>query len=283
MEINNNWISCYIYCSRTNDEFLLKYLKVLVENLFNNNRINNFFFIRYYENGFHIRLRLKLEQKEHKRMQDFLLSQLNQYNEIFSENKIVNIVFREYEPEIERYGGNKAILVAEDQFQLSSTTILQRIGSVESWNYSQAIVNALILHLSFAYSTGLKLKEGIYFFYSNYENWAYADVKNTKADFENYFQKYKAQFFPALSTLWNALNENIELEDKWLNEWVIGMKSISLRLETIPYLKKEKLFSILESYVHMTNNRLGLGNEDEPLVSYMIYRFLNTLVNSQPA
>lgn len=279
MKVNNNWISCYIFCDRTNDEILLKYLKPIVANLLINNSISSFFFIRYYENGFHIRLRLKLEKKKNKKMQDFLFSQLNRYSETFPENKVDNILFNEYEPEIERYGGNKAIIVAEDQFQLSSATILQLLGSSDNRNYSQAIVNALILHLSFAYSTGLKLREGIPFFYSNFENWAYADVKNTKEDFETYFQKYKEQFFPALSTLWDVLNENVELEDKWLNEWVIGMKSISLRLEAIPYLTKAKRFSILESYVHMSNNRLGLGNEDEPLVSYLIYRFLKTLAN----
>ena len=34
--------------------------------------------------------------------------------------------------------------------------------------------------------------------------------------------------------------------------------------------RKQQLWPVLESYVHMTNNRLGILNKDEPFIAYFI-------------
>ena len=88
-------------------------------------------------------------------------------------------------------------------------------------------------------------------------------------------------------TLWEALGEGVEFEQQWVNDYLDGMKKIAADLaanadriecrdvyfkdavETMPD-ELTRLWPILESYTHMTNNRLGVLNRDEAFLGYLI-------------
>lgn len=90
-------------------------------------------------------------------------------------------------------------------------------------------------------------------------------------------------------SLWESLKDNYSFEDAWMRNWIEGMMIIAGQLNrayesgelmlikkpTDPTSKSEiqnrnPLWPILWSYMHMTNNRLGVLNRDEAYLSYII-------------
>jgi hypothetical protein len=99
-------------------------------------------------------------------------------------------------------------------------------------------------------------------------------------------------------TLWDAFENGIEFEQDWLNNWLKEMIIIGNELKTVRKKQElvfpehykpnfeinfseenQKLWYILESYVHMTNNRLGILNRDEAYLGYLIKKSLELFPN----
>jgi len=97
-------------------------------------------------------------------------------------------------------------------------------------------------------------------------------------------------------SVWEAFEMKVEFEQNWLNKWINRMSIISNNLidaqinqklvfpqwiRTNPILnisdEKRMRWFILESYVHMTNNRLGILNRDEAFLAYLIKRSLQNI------
>jgi hypothetical protein len=223
-----------------------------------------------------------------------------------------SVQFIPYEPEIERYGGPLGILVAEKQFEASSNAVLAIIEESKQWDYDRALGAAIQLHLGFAFSIGMDLKETAAFYshistiwfsraYKYEENIGPEELKKrrdtvTRA-FEDNFSKQKSNLVPYFNTLWKAFTGNIEFEQEWLNQWITDTAAIREQLkdaqtrgelvfpsrfklqpfEDIPE-SQQQLWAILESYVHMTNNRLGILNRDEAFLGYLIKESLKEVV-----
>jgi hypothetical protein len=100
-------------------------------------------------------------------------------------------------------------------------------------------------------------------------------------------------------TLWDGLQEGAEFEEESLNDWVRDMRLIygqlnsafedgrieipvSFRINGKNDLQKEKqkLWFIYSSYVHMTNNRLGILNQDEAYAAFLISKCLSAINES---
>jgi len=288
------WISCHIYYERPVESFLINAINPIIDELIRNEIITNFFFIRYYDRGYHIRLRLKhgVEEKDFE-IKNYLTNYLTDYINTFpSKRDSVEInhlpnnhfFFTEYEPEIERYGGAEAIIIAENQFQFSSSVIFKIIKETSEWTYQEAIIKAIYLNLAFCYSIIAETKETISFLKYNFDNWLINvynsnSTHNRKEVITNYESQYeirKNNLNPTIKALWLALNENAIFEEEWMNTWVSEMQKTSYQLNLV--IKNRKpLYSIFDSYLHMTNNRLGILNRDESYISYLIYRSLEDI------
>ena len=318
---NANWLSVYLYYADPWENFLTSAVNPLVLELESKGWIEQFFFIRYWEYGPHIRLRLKsdelmIEQK----VKPFLLEYFTRHMErnpsvrkdpLWTQQLPENqrwkrnntIAFVPYEPEIQRYGGSSGILIAEKQFEASSRAVLSILSETESWSYSQALGRAIQLHLGLASAFRMDTAETHAFFKYIYANWrprADAVLTNkekeirdstaiTEKAFAESFQKQKVFLVPMVMRVWDALQKKIEFENPWFHQWMADMNSIYHLLcdarmkknllehnrETIStgkpfnhYLQKH--FYIFDSYVHMTNNRLGISNHDEGYLGYLI-------------
>ncbi|MDP2808121.1 MAG: lantibiotic dehydratase C-terminal domain-containing protein, partial [bacterium] len=103
---------------------------------------------------------------------------------------------------------------------------------------------------------------------------------------------------PYHQTLWISLKNKAVSEPAWLAEWLRRMGDIGdeLRktekeglLKSPPWFESAHdtstsdnfryLWKILESYVHMTNNRLGILNQDEGYLGYLIKMSLEAIMN----
>jgi hypothetical protein len=220
-----------------------------------------------------------------------------------------------YEPEVERYGGPTGIIIAEKQFQVSADAVFAIIEESDHWDYDRALGAAIQMHLGFAFALGMDLTETTAFYsdisrmwfarsYGYEENIPEEELKKrqeiTWKAFKENFAKQEETLVPYHETLWNAFTEGIEFEQEWLNHWITGMANIRDQLKAaqsggkliIPkwYMPRDikdvpeanqQLWAILESYVHMTNNRLGILNRDEAYLGYLIKESLGSVASKK--
>jgi thiopeptide-type bacteriocin biosynthesis protein len=280
------------------------------------NLAERFFFIRYWERGPHLRLRFKGEKERlESEVKPALVSHFRNYFEKkpsqrkepedqqwFPNNSIQYIP---YEPELERYGGPTGILIAEEHFAASSDAVLAVIEESGQWDYDRALGAAIQLHLGFAFSLGMDLVETAAFYSHIFHlwfsrSWGYetdispGELKKrrdiTLNAFAENFAKQKATLIPYHNTLWNAFTGNISFEQEWLNRWMVQTAATGNRLKAAhangelvfpQRLTSQPLWYILESYVHMTNNRLGILNRDEAFLGYLIKESLGEIFNHE--
>lgn len=114
------WLSAYIYYPKPWKYLLVNKLKPFVYGLINERLIHRFFFIRYWERGPHIRLRLQGEKRHiikdvkpaleglfYNFLKNDSLSKKSVYKDISDGEPIIKstILYEEYVPEYIRYGG----------------------------------------------------------------------------------------------------------------------------------------------------------------------------------
>lgn len=320
----NIWISTSLFYANSLDFFLCKAIKPFIYQVFKNSYAKHFFFIRYWEGGAHIRLRFKGDPEILKfRLKPFI----NEYFESFfhknpsvrSSNTTLftgklspndSIVHSAYEPEIERYGGFKGILIAEKHFEASSITVL---STLENENFSDHSISLSIqMNLLLSYFLELSYDEIISLFSYVHSTWFNSvfihNAKNQKTDLNNAadevlltFEKNFVKLKPALVSkcvlLKEAVDKKILFQEEWVNNWIRHLIQLNKRLKILlnkdglrappfqSYIfnnvseRKKILFFILQSYIHMTNNRLGIKNGDEPYIAYLIKRSVESLKN----
>lgn len=325
------WLAAYLYYEQPWEEFLFSGLLPFVETAFAKGFAKQFFFIRYWERGPHIRLRIKGSSSIlTSELKPLLIQHFTSFFSQFPSTRIIpeavdtkdesmpwfpnnTIQFIPYEPETERYAGETGLAISEEQFQASSKAVLSVIKKSKEWDYTKALGAAIQLHLSFASSMGMQSEEAAGFFHKVFFNWlpsAYSgfgrknlsikEIKNREATtleaFDKTYEEQKEILLPFINTVWEGLQEEAEFEEEWLNTWIKELKEIKEallvakenRLLTIPqwfhYLEssnftkdQQALWFLYDSYIHMTNNRLGIQNRDEGFLGYLLYKSFKTL------
>lgn len=146
MNLANEWQSLHVFLIDTEkqNQFLIKCIYPKIQKLLSEHKISQWFFMKYWEGGPHLRLRVKAISTENLvALQQQLSTEISDYcsNETFSkedfyrDNKFDgNAVNTEelpwyeegsieqiaYEPELERYGGSHGMKVSEQLFHASS-------------------------------------------------------------------------------------------------------------------------------------------------------------------
>ena len=306
--MTEKWLSVHIHISGRFEPFL-KHLQVnLLRPLQDAGSVDSFFFIRYYDTGPHVRLRLSSDPE---RLQGTVLPALLDYLQVclaestegVARSYIVqSYAFIEYEPELERYGGLQGIGLAEKHFDDSSRAVLSHIVlSEEHWNYDTALGAALQLHLSFFFSLSL-LPETIGLLLDLlYLGWlpavlAHPSLVAGKSDPEaaieeaygNSYSKQQIGLREMATALEDIIRERDEAAPLWLWSWERDV--ISTHQDIMELVNREaddpafsrvqaEAFAVelYQSYFHMTNNRLGLQNVDESFIGYILRRVLQDI------
>ena len=320
------WLAAYLFYGEPWETFLTAAVQPFVTQTLASGAAEQFFFIRYWEQGPHIRLRLKGGPER-------LAGQVRPQLEAFFNRHFLlapskrlepeaavtwpahmrwlpnhSVRFVPYEPEIERYGGPVGMAIAEEQFHLSSRVVLQLLSSGR-WGYERALGAAIQLHLGLAWTLGMSLVETRYFYSRIFEGWlnrAYGDhphlstaerEERRRVTLEAFAQSFAQQQTGLVAfhrQYWQALENGSTFEQSWLNQWLWGMEEIGEQLRAaadrnqlvfpvafkldLPILpQRQRMWSILGSYVHMTNNRLGILNRDEAYLGYLIVKSLEQL------
>jgi len=293
MNKEKKWLAAYLYCAEPWENILVEVVKPFAERIVKQGLADQYFFIRYWEKGPHLRLRFKgdaaiLESS----VKPQLIEHFEAYfeknpstrqeptwgNDIPEDQKWYpndSVQFTEYKPETERYGGEYGILVAEQQFEAASKAILAVTEESDSWDYSRALGGAIQLHLGFGYALGMELDEMSAFFNRFFENWlsrAYyffeKDISKEELEkrkkealiaFEKNFEEQKEGLLPFFETVWQALNEGQEFEQEWLNQWVGDMKEVGTQLKEVQ--KNDKL-TPPEWYMQKTRKDFSIAQQE---------------------
>jgi thiopeptide-type bacteriocin biosynthesis protein len=189
-----------------------------------------------------------------------------------------------YEPELTRYGGAKGIVVSERHFEASSRAVLGAMAERE-WSYESAVGTALQLHIIFANAIGFDLQGAARFFADASEHFAIPKgwlppnltVEQVLEEFAVLFARQRERLVALHRDIWSALTEGQELEQEWADHWLRDNIDVARRLRRARGVVSAKSWTsaeraIMMSYVHMTNNRLGVLNRDEAYVGYVLMR-----------
>lgn len=323
------WLASHLYYEGDLQKLLLDAVEPFIRKVMDQKQANSFFFIRYWDKGSHIRLRFKgFQHIVEKKLQP---GASRYFSEYFTKHPSVrgtnynladypdahtwyandSVHFLPYEPETDRYGGAIGVLIAEQQFEVSSRTVLKILQTMpsptdDSSVYDRLMGAAIQLHVGLAYCLQMQKKEAKDFFERVYKAWFHraftlhknqteqlqANEQQALEIFEKRFYSQKQLLVPYINTLWSVLEKNIEFEDEWMNQWLTQMQQICCRLKDAfthgtlqcpsqNYFQYETnamqkyLYPIIESYIHMTNNRLGIINRDESFIAFLIYKSLS--------
>jgi len=262
-----SWISFHIHPLETLDVFLARGVRpFLTEHIWPVQQARAFF-IRYEdENGPHIRLRLRGDV-------DMLRPAVHGW---FPGRGIVEEM--PYQSEPERFGGEEALNWAEEHFHLSSRVVLDRLN--RPYTYGDAMFDALRMHVITAFAAGWNREKSAWYFENLCAQWIDLFFQPAKEgangesnwrealrqDFEQSFTPQREELRLAVVELWTALEKG--KFDQEQPEWLRWLRGNQLILPEFG----DKLEKSLPSLLHLTNNRLGVTNQDEVYLNYLLWK-----------
>ncbi|WP_103865211.1 thiopeptide-type bacteriocin biosynthesis protein [Aquimarina sp. I32.4] len=156
--LGDEWLYYKIYCgARTSDILLTEAIKPLVEYLVKQDVIDSWFFIRYGDPDFHIRIRFHIPDIE--KIGSVILHINNALQKYVEQQVVYKIQTDTYLRELERYGVN-SIDASEKLFYWDSATLLEAISMIEDEElYFLFVIKAIDRLLdSFGYTKEAKLQ-----------------------------------------------------------------------------------------------------------------------------
>jgi thiopeptide-type bacteriocin biosynthesis protein len=290
---SNQWV-----CSRLNYnepwvEFLTKSVKPFMETVTRTGMVERYFWERSYEDGAHIKLyfRCKTELKD-----TLLIPTMRQHFEHYIADKPSfrrkdlphlaknnSVQFLDYQPNIEQWGGEVGMPIAERHFQSSSNAVLEFMAMrSEDWSSDTILATAIEMHLAFAESADMDREEATRFF-------EYCLLYHSTEDFriqyfEEFFETQQEPLIGFHADLWEGLQTRNEYKELLYNDWkeqCFYTTADIIRTFRLRVLKIEAKFSAIwtmyAKLLHKTNNRLGLHGKDESLVFYLMMRSLEKM------
>ncbi|MET7038307.1 thiopeptide-type bacteriocin biosynthesis protein [Elizabethkingia miricola] len=274
--MKKNWETYYLYYEDHADRVLKEIVHPVIEDIqYKLKKTVKFFFIRYFENGYHIRLRVLLFPEESPLFRSILTYYISDSD--------IKIILKEaqYIPETERYGNSDTIVYAENQFYASSRFVLNQLTESVPIKVSERYSIALNTHLAFFKGLGLSLEYSLQLCDKFVESWlpipASFDAneqeqykKSLLAAFQQQFDLYKDSLYSNALNFWN-------LPDTSRDFFTLAFIKINrgvIKKYTDSHLPAEAIDEALLSFIHMTNNRIGIVNSEE---SYLLFLVRQTI------
>jgi len=276
--LGSEWVYFKIYTgAKTADALLKTELYGYVREMIKNDIIDKWFFIRYSDPDFHIRLRLHLKETR-----DFSFI-FNRFYESFqptvNAGLVWNIQCDTYQREMDRYGSN-TVSIIEDLFFIDSEFVTELLQRLDEENPEQhRWKSALVLVDSFlsAFSFGLPQRKELLLEIS----------ENFRKEFGFMHHNAKKQ----LDSKYRTNRKDIETAMLWENVTTETFEIIKARkLSILPIAEKLSVMdksgelqvplnSLLTSMIHMTMNRWFRAKNR--LHELVIYDFLARYYTSE--
>ncbi|MDQ0994687.1 thiopeptide-type bacteriocin biosynthesis protein [Streptomyces sp. V3I7] len=329
---DDHWISLHVFYAANANPVLVHCVRPLVAHLSEQGLLRSWFFIRYWLDGPHIRVRLlpadasaaaEVERTARQALQDYLRVRPALYEEDrnasgdlyknmflaeYSEERWDELYgaegempFRDnnsvaalaYERELDRYGGPAGMELAEWHFRHSSETVITLLETTNVHVRTVLLGQAAQLTAGLCF-TLLPDEEAVTRFLQRYRTmWETSYQEPSDAQHERFDRSYarmKDRLVPRLRHVRDSargdtaasptplerswLAHCAELRDRVLKSADDGL--LCFRDGAVPE-PQDALAIVLSSYVHMTNNRLGVSILDEIYLSYVLCKALTDL------
>lgn len=285
------WLSAHIFYSGSAEEWLHGFIKPFIEKIEGQLHPSApFFYIRYGEGGPHIRLRLQLATAHLPAIKVMLEHNLSAFS---VSDPIRNasdkrpgllqhsykLEFIPYLPETSRYGNEDTIVLAERHFFLSSRYCLQSIFSQPEWHVSAALATAFQMHIAFFYALQADISTVKKICEQFIQAWLGTLTSNMKSVSLPSLLEHMNELFGkqsvSLNTNAKALWQSLEAGCAPLNLQQFAGENLSLlKSYREAGIADDQFYFAIRSLLHMTHNRLGISNKEEPWCIYIIHRCL---------
>ncbi|WP_069813260.1 thiopeptide-type bacteriocin biosynthesis protein [Streptomyces sp. TP-A0874] len=329
MDGYSGWISLHIFYAANANPVLVQCVGPLVQSLRDRGLLQKWFFIRYWLEGPHIRLRLlptdaasapEVRRIAEETLRDFLrrrpalyeedrnnsadlyknmfLAEYSQerWDELygpdgampFRDNNSVALI--DYEREYSRYGGPAAMPLAESHFERSSALVLELLETTNVHVRTALLGQGAQLTMALCF-TFLPDDEAVADFLVRYRTMWEASYQESSEDHHDRFDRSYGRMRDRLVQRVRNIRDSARgvpgatvtpVEESWLahcaelRDSVLALAeagSLTFRDGARP-TPQAALSILLSSYVHMTNNRLGVSILDEIYLSYVIGKAL---------
>ncbi|NHZ79384.1 hypothetical protein F2P44_08855 [Massilia sp. CCM 8695] len=255
---------------------------------------HTWFFIRYQEHGYHLRLRVHAESAMHRarikvRLSSALAAPLA---------RGAQLRFAKYEPEIDKYCGPHGNSLAEQHFCASSVVSL-RILADDSTPLTE---RALRLLASTLETTGLDAAQSISWCRAYYDYWwrAFGLPPAYEQKDEAMFQHSRGAIASKFSAAQQAGTDGSPRNIAWLHDWTRALKQDIHALKDLeggrvlvdPIRQRDSAhtcypypvtdLSMLPNFWHMLCNRLGVSVRQEMQLVYCLMRHLTVQHGIEP-
>lgn len=247
----SEWLYFKIYSGpKMAEKLLINYIYKIILDLDNKKKISKFFFVRYSDPDFHIRLRFLVTNQE-----SFLLivTKLNYHlKSLIINNIITKIQIDTYVREIDRYT-SPYIEFSEALFYVDSIyvlKILKYISKLRNENYRW--MTAIKLIDSMISEFGLTMEERYTIFSSldaNYMKEFGFDEYNSK-QFNSIYRKWKFEIEEILQNKFT--DKEFVFLDKCIIDRSKSINEIMIRFK----ITKIEIINIIPDFIHMTLNRI---------------------------
>lgn len=261
----SKWLFYKLYCSRKGaDELLVRKVYQIVNLLYKHDIIEKWFFIRYYDPEFHVRVRFCLKRQEDI---SYVISVMYEKFRISIKEKVIwKIQIDTYERELERY---PAINDAESVFCIDSNMVLRILRTVKQ-NYEvrwKIAVYIIEMYMSFYRHTNEQKMILLKYLLDSFKKEFGFDEHNSKS-LNQLYRMHRQEFM-------DIVNGNC-CDETYLH--CVNVVQQAKRILAL-YIKDSYCHKIVD-YIHMSINRLFIScNKQYELVFYFcLYKCYKSIV-----
>ncbi|HET8841763.1 MAG TPA: thiopeptide-type bacteriocin biosynthesis protein [Ktedonobacteraceae bacterium] len=338
--MQQDWISIHIFYHGDQNHLIVNCIAPLVEELREQGLIKRYFFIKYWVEGPHVRLRFlptsdadveKIKWNTERAITAFLQKRPALYSlsydifapiyknmfvgeygearwqEVYGDEGIMPLRqnntfdYIEYEPEYSRYGGVEGVELAEWHFEHSSDTVINLLREVNVNVQSILLGRSIQLALPFFYGV-FETDERVLFALDQYiATWMGRDPQQSHRirQYEKKYQRMSAILTQRIRKIREyMLNKHssarrTETEENWkkhIIEFRLRLQKLYTANKLIADFESPQASSftlddvyhyLQSSYVHMTNNRLGVSIPQEVYIGYLLKRALVDILTEE--
>lgn len=291
------WTSLHIFQHEMSTyDALIVNISQLMDELVRSGKVNQWFFVRYWEGGPHLRLRIQTDQPEAiiEQVTDFTQGywlinpsslppmtkdayyeghkfdgkEISMNDLPWYEDQSVHLI--PYEPELARYGGADVMAYSENVFAHSSRLVAYLLSKMKFDPARRFILSLTLTRYLVEELLEFEDEEDNVQFCLFYQEYWESFVEGNKTD------DLRRLFYAnemSVNRFYQLLNQNEIVKD-----CLVAMKQ---ELQQIREQVRDELYlhRIVASHIHMTNNRLGVS----PFVEYYISEYLGAYFESQEA
>ncbi|WP_367867705.1 lantibiotic dehydratase [Pedobacter sp. WC2423] len=238
-----------IYCNPGNsDNIICHHLKKLLDKLTGQQLIDSFFFIRYQDPDYHIRVRCFKKDIESSKIITLINSE---FRKAFELGLIMKTSYEQYDREIERYG-NENMVVTESLFFYESSFIINAIQLYYSHHLREDLWTIAVLGIDFLFDIfKLSIEERVKVLTTCRDYYLYVlKIKSRKS-----YNKSASIFYKQHAAQIDCYLKR-EISDPKLKKLNIEMKKWHRSVTALDNRSLMKCKINIDSYIHMFCNRI---------------------------